>query len=408
MKEEESITDLLNNLQLKFEKLADQGRNDILGNQESAKGLYNLSTHCSLKNDGTCGFVFGREIFLPLPKENWPKKFLELEKNYEPSMTWPHYSMYNYTNDVCMPPNIPYFLLYFGYAVYQDKLVRCPFFVVFHLTEQLINNETLMLPQEFVIDPLASLNGITPDCYVGMPISKEEIENWFFSRGRSGNPLENYLKQKIDQEETKRRRASYLEAYSLQMTYAPDWFPQELINFAESEELYIPRQSRGDTVVNKINKPVPKVVEKSEPPQKTKRIFLLRHADYLDEGLSTRGKSQANNLAEKIRTEINDARNAIVFTSTATRAKETASIIKESLTEASFVEDEKLWSDKKHLPDQNWLKNQINNFGGETLIIISHLEYVQYLPEELGFRRNNSSYAQGVLLKDGKCIDFGY
>jgi len=42
------------------------------------------------------------------------------------------------------------------------------------------------------------------------------------------------------------------------------------------------------------------------------------------------------------------------------------------------------------------------------LIIISHLEYVHYLPEELGFRRNSASYAQGVLLKDGKCIDFGY
>lgn len=78
------------------------------------------------------------------------------------------------------------------------------------------------------------------------------------------------------------------------------------------------------------------------------------------------------------------------------------------MTEASFVEDEKLWSDKKHFPDLNYLKNKIDNFDGETLIIISHQEYVQDLPEQLGFYVNNAGYSQGVLFKNGKCVDFGY
>lgn len=143
---------------------------------------------------------------------------------------------------------------------------------------------------------------------------------------------------------------------------------------------------------------------------KTKKIFLLRHAEYLsgrvNSGLSDYGRSQAKNLAERIKREINDAPNVTIFTSTANRAKETALIIKESLTNAVLIEYEKLWSDGSHIEDLGWLRSKIKNFDGDILIIISHLEYVNYLPEKLGFCMKDAGYAQGVLIKDDECIDF--
>ena len=145
-----------------------------------------------------------------------------------------------------------------------------------------------------------------------------------------------------------------------------------------------------------------------------KKIFLLRHADYLsgvgveNPGLSSYGEKQAKSLSDKIKANLNgDDENITIWTSSANRAKETALIIKENFPNAEFIENEKLWSDNKHLPDFNWLEQELKSFYGNTLIIISHLEYIQDFPATIGFSESDADYAEGVLIENDKCVDFG-
>ncbi|NVN96712.1 histidine phosphatase family protein [Candidatus Nomurabacteria bacterium] len=401
---------LLDTLQKKFEKLSEDAWREIRGETESAKNYYDQSTHLFLDRDEEGFYHWPREVILPLPKEEWPEKFRELEKMYNPQMSWPGYSMYLYTMDIFCPPFIPDCLLHFGYAIHQDKLIRCPFFVVFQMREQTINGEKMMMPESFAIDPLALKSGITPDGYIGVRVKREYVEEWFLSRGRTGHPLENYVNKKRQQEHEERLYDSYIEAYHNQMAHEPRWFPQQLINFAKKEGLHIPRQERTDTRVDD-EKVVEQPIQKIASSKRSKKIFLLRHADYIggveDPGLSEKGKEQARNLAAKIKANLNgDTENVTIWTSPACRARETAEIIKEKLACLYFVEKSNLWSDKKHRQDFNWFKNQLDNFQDEVLIVVSHLEYVQQFPEILGFSENEASYAQGVLIEDRVCNDF--
>lgn len=401
---------LLDTLQQKFETLAHDAWENIMDHPESANGYYDISTHSFLKRGDENSAGYPREVILPLPKEEWPEKFSELEKRYDSQMTWPKYSMYLYTMDVFCPPFIPVCLLHFGYAIHQGKLIRCPFFVVFQMTEQTINKEKILLPEAFAIDPLALKSGITPDCYVGVNLKKEYVEEWFLSRGKTGHPLENYVTKKNQKEHEERLYNSYMESYNLQMTYEPGWFPQQLIDFAKKEGLYIPKQDRTDTRIDDedaTKQPVKKVA----PHKKSKKIFLLRHADYIpgieNSGLSDHGKQQAKKLAGKIKVNLNgDSEHVTIWTSPANRAVETALIIKEQFPECNFSEHEKLWSDNKHSYDFDWFEKQLDSFHEGVLIVISHLEYIQEFPEIIGLPGNDASYAQGILIEDGECIDF--
>ncbi len=93
-----------------------------------------------------------------------------------------------------------------------------------------------------------------------------------------------------------------------------------------------------------------------------------------------------------------------IWSSSANRAQETAQIIKQEMQLAEMWIAEKLWSDNRHPHDFNWLKEKLDNFSGEILIIVSHLEYVREFPAyKLGFAGNNAGYAQGVKIENGKC-----
>ena len=138
-----------------------------------------------------------------------------------------------------------------------------------------------------------------------------------------------------------------------------------------------------------------------------KNLILVRHADYKggagdDPGLSDVGKDQSLSLAISIRKLLGQT-DAVIWSSPALRAAETAQIIKQELSFASLVLEEKLWSDNKHHQDFKWLLDKLQSFEGENLIIVSHLEYVRYFPEMLNFSGNNANYAQGVLIRNGKC-----
>lgn len=137
-------------------------------------------------------------------------------------------------------------------------------------------------------------------------------------------------------------------------------------------------------------------------------IFLLRHASYSgggrNPGLSEDGKRESLELAQKIKSNLNGNGEIIIWSSPANRAKETAEIIQQEMQLAELVIHEELWSDNWHQEDFDWLKNAIDEFDGETLIIISHLEYVRGFPSKMGFDHNNAGYAQGVKIENDECV----
>lgn len=144
-----------------------------------------------------------------------------------------------------------------------------------------------------------------------------------------------------------------------------------------------------------------------------KKLFLLRHASFDntnddDPPLSDVGKWQAGSLAESIEENLSgDISDITIWTAPSKRAKETALIIFERFPSAKFIEYQKLWSDHDHKHDFNWLANELDNFDGKILIIISHLGYVCDFPKEkLGFDDIRASCAQGILVENGQQSHF--
>ena len=146
---------------------------------------------------------------------------------------------------------------------------------------------------------------------------------------------------------------------------------------------------------------------------KIKKLFLLRHASFdntndADPSLSDEGEWQAGNLAESIEENLNgDISDITIWTSSAKRAKETALIILRKFPSAKFVEYRKLWDDRDHKYDFNWFANELDNFDGKILIVISHLNYVCFFPKEkLGFDNIRASCAMGILVENGQQSHF--
>ena len=93
-----------------------------------------------------------------------------------------------------MPPHIQSRRLYFGYAIYENKLVRCSFFVTAIMVNDVIGDVvTIPTPCLFVIDPLAIAGGKVPECYVGVSVEQEDIESWVINRKPEYHPLELYV-----------------------------------------------------------------------------------------------------------------------------------------------------------------------------------------------------------------------
>lgn len=209
--------------------LLEEAGGHIFNKDEESKRFYSSDGHWYIEDN-----IY--ELMFPLEKERWPENFknqyLEMEQ-----MAWPQYTNYCYLMDIIAPPFIPYSLLHFGYAVVDGKLIKTTFFVVQTMVDYQIS------PQGMVIDPLAEYHGIKASFYVGTPLpDKKYIEEWMNTRK---SPFEMYMMDVQKENEKKHQekiRDSYFESYYLQMAYAPEWFPDELIEFAKKEKLHIPHQ----------------------------------------------------------------------------------------------------------------------------------------------------------------------
>lgn len=137
---------------------------------------------------------------------------------------------------------------------------------------------------------------------------------------------------------------------------------------------------------------------------KFKKLFLLRHAAYSgntsNPQLSEFGIDQARHLGRRLAIDLN-GEPVTIWSSSSMRAKQTAHTIEDQLPNVqAFDTEPKLWSDASHMHDFNWLKKKLSDQSTpENLIIVSHLEYVQDFPKELGLQRNGSGYAEGILIE---------
>jgi len=132
-----------------------------------------------------------------------------------------------------------------------------------------------------------------------------------------------------------------------------------------------------------------------------KKIFLVRHADFTNQ---KKGSKQVQQLANSIKKELVNGE-VTIWSSSAKRANTTAQIIKEELQRGDIFIEEQLYSDAHCKPDYQWLRNKIQNHRGDNLIIVSHLEYVRYFPNEIGFGKNCALDGEGVVITNNTYLE---
>src|ERR1035437_3979548 len=86
---------------INLEELIKEAQEHIYEKDEQSKQYYNSMTHNHIDEEAW-------ELLFPLEKEKWPKRFQDMERNYDSHMTWPGHSTYCYIMDVLAPPLIPH------------------------------------------------------------------------------------------------------------------------------------------------------------------------------------------------------------------------------------------------------------------------------------------------------------
>lgn len=109
-----------------------------------------------------------------------------------------------------------------------------------------------------------------------------------------------------------------------------------------------------------------------------KKIIIVRHGDYSGSNLTTLGVNQMETLAGFL-SWVNPTQTTML-SSSASRASNSARILSEKLG-LPFTEHYGLWSDDDHDYDLRFASQLIKSQDSEAVILITHLEYAQYLPK---------------------------
>jgi hypothetical protein len=125
--------------------------------------------------------------------------------------------------------------------------------------------------------------------------------------------------------------------------------------------------------------------------KRPKRLIIVRHAHYNDHyRISIRGHQQILDLIPLIKAHIDCISDRVMLiTSTAPRALDTANVLRESVR-GCYHEDELFWSDRGHPWDYEKALESIlhlsENNRIDVAILVTHLEYADYLPIMFGDR----------------------
>lgn len=137
------------------------------------------------------------------------------------------------------------------------------------------------------------------------------------------------------------------------------------------------------------------------------RLILFRHGRYNGSlELSDEGRQQMEVLAEKIRPELSGGKRALILSSTAPRARQSAEVVG-GILELAIELHEVLWSDNDHVEDFDATLALIQDRQEEAdvLILVSHLEYVEDFPRFFGrkvldvpVQSMDPGYAEGCII----------
>ncbi|KKQ51141.1 MAG: Protein containing Phosphoglycerate mutase // Nucleotidyltransferase [Parcubacteria group bacterium GW2011_GWD2_38_11] len=113
-----------------------------------------------------------------------------------------------------------------------------------------------------------------------------------------------------------------------------------------------------------------------------KKLIIIRHGMYgFDDRLNERGRQQMEELSKKINPLL-EGEGTLLISSTAPRALDSADVLEEKLFFELREDLELFWSDNSH----NWDIAAATEFilekgkDYEVVVIVSHLEYCEYLP----------------------------
>lgn len=124
----------------------------------------------------------------------------------------------------------------------------------------------------------------------------------------------------------------------------------------------------------------------SEGSRNLSRIAIVRHGEYgSDSKLNERGRQQIQGLGEKLKETIGAEELALILSSTAARALESAEILANILG-VSVAAHEVLWSENRHPEDFEAAYALVNSIRSraDVAILITHLEYTEGFPWFLG------------------------
>ncbi|KKP89508.1 MAG: primase protein [Candidatus Moranbacteria bacterium GW2011_GWC2_37_73] len=113
------------------------------------------------------------------------------------------------------------------------------------------------------------------------------------------------------------------------------------------------------------------------------KFIIIRHGMYgFDDRLNERGRQQMEELSKKIDPLLKGGKSSLLISSTAPRALDSADVLEEKLFFKRREDLELFWSDNSHNWDITAAIEVILEKGidYEVVIIVSHLEYCEYLP----------------------------
>lgn len=136
------------------------------------------------------------------------------------------------------------------------------------------------------------------------------------------------------------------------------------------------------------------------------RLAIVRHGDYLDNGrLSALGRTQIHKIGQKLEDLVNEEEKVLVLSSTAPRALDSVKIIADIL-EVPVEEHEVLWADDDHRSNFDAVHQLVQSIRRKTNfgVLVTHLEYTEFLPSFLGKRDFGVSLLSLPLEKGGAII----
>ena len=130
-----------------------------------------------------------------------------------------------------------------------------------------------------------------------------------------------------------------------------------------------------------------------------KQLILVRHGDYFGNSLSGYGRNQIKLLASKLKPFIN-GHSVAILTSTAGRACESADILG-SFFGVDYEQHEVLWSENRHRENFVEALNlvRLNKNKADTLILVTHYEYVQKFPRYFAEKEMNVHFSSRLIGK---------